>query len=36
VYGIGRLNLSGQIADRDITRALGWQPGDDLTIHGAA
>jgi hypothetical protein len=28
VYGFGRMDESGRVADRAITATLGWQPGD--------
>jgi hypothetical protein len=36
VYGTGRIDESGRVADRAITGALGWQPGDRLTFTAAA
>jgi bifunctional DNA-binding transcriptional regulator/antitoxin component of YhaV-PrlF toxin-antitoxin module len=36
LYGFGRIDASGRIADRFITSALGWQAGDRLTITAAA
>ena len=36
VYGTGRIDESGRVADRAITSALGWQPGDRLTLTAAA
>jgi len=36
VYGFGRMDESGRVADRAITSALGWQPGDRLTLTAAA
>jgi hypothetical protein len=36
VYGFGRIDASGPVADRAITGALGWQPGDRLTVTAAA
>jgi len=36
VYGIGRIDASGRIADRAVTRALGWRGGDRLTLTAAA
>jgi bifunctional DNA-binding transcriptional regulator/antitoxin component of YhaV-PrlF toxin-antitoxin module len=36
VYGFGRIDASGRVADRAITSALGWQPGDRLTVTAAA
>ena len=32
VYGIGRIDASGRIADRAVTSALGWRGGDRLTL----
>ena len=36
VYGIGRIDASGRIADRAVTRALGWRGGDRLTLTADA
>jgi len=36
VYGTGRIDESGRVADRAMTGALGWQPGDRLTLTAAA
>lgn len=36
VYGFGRMDESGRVADRAMTSALGWQPGDRLTLTAAA
>ena len=36
VYGIGRIDASGRIADRTVTSALGWSGGDRLTLTAAA
>jgi hypothetical protein len=36
VYRFGRIDASGRVADRAITSALGWQPGDRLTVMAAA
>ena len=36
VYGFGRMDESGRVADRAMTSALGWQPGDGLTLTAAA
>ena len=36
VYGLGRIDASGRIADRAIVRALGWRAGDRLTLTAAA
>jgi len=36
VYGTGRIDQSGRVADRAMTSALGWQPGDRLTLTAAA
>ncbi len=32
VYGTGRIDASGRVADRAITGALGWPEGDRLTL----
>ena len=36
VYGFGRIDASGRVADRAITSALGWHAGDRLTLTAAA
>jgi hypothetical protein len=36
VYGIGRVDASGRIADRSVTGALGWSGGDRLTLTAEA
>ena len=36
VYGIGRIDASGRIADRAVTTALGWRGGDRLTLTADA
>ncbi|HUZ55472.1 MAG TPA: hypothetical protein VMU94_23445 [Streptosporangiaceae bacterium] len=36
VYGIGRIDASGRVADRVITAALGWRNGDRLTMTATA
>jgi hypothetical protein len=36
VYGFGRMDESGRVADRAMTSALGRQPGDRLTLTAAA
>jgi bifunctional DNA-binding transcriptional regulator/antitoxin component of YhaV-PrlF toxin-antitoxin module len=36
VYGTGRIDESGRVADRSMTGALGWRPGDRLTFTAAA
>ncbi len=36
MYGFGRMDESGRVADRATTSALGWQPGDRLTVTAAA
>jgi hypothetical protein len=36
MYGFGRMDESGRVADRAITSTLGWQPGDRLTLTAAA
>jgi len=35
LYGFGRMDESGRVADRAMTSALGWQPGDRLTLTAA-
>jgi bifunctional DNA-binding transcriptional regulator/antitoxin component of YhaV-PrlF toxin-antitoxin module len=32
VYGTGRIDASGRVADRAVTEALGWGSGDRLTV----
>jgi bifunctional DNA-binding transcriptional regulator/antitoxin component of YhaV-PrlF toxin-antitoxin module len=36
VYGTGRVDASGRVADRAVTRALGWGAGDRLTLTADA
>jgi bifunctional DNA-binding transcriptional regulator/antitoxin component of YhaV-PrlF toxin-antitoxin module len=36
VYGFGRIDASGRVADRAVTSVLGWQPGDRLTLAADA
>jgi hypothetical protein len=36
VYGIGRIDASGRVADRAITSALGWRGGDRLALTASA
>ena len=36
VYGTGRMDESGRVADRAMISALGWQRGDRLTLTAAA
>jgi hypothetical protein len=36
VYGIGRIDASGRVADRAIADALGWRSGDRLTLTAEA
>ena len=36
VYGIGRIDASGRVADRAVTGALGWRGGDRLTLTAEA
>jgi bifunctional DNA-binding transcriptional regulator/antitoxin component of YhaV-PrlF toxin-antitoxin module len=36
VYGTGRMDESGRVADRAMTSVLGWQRGDRLTLTAAA
>jgi bifunctional DNA-binding transcriptional regulator/antitoxin component of YhaV-PrlF toxin-antitoxin module len=32
VYGFGRIDASGRVADRGVMTALGWRGGDRLTL----
>ena len=32
VYGTGRIDASGRVADQAVTCALGWREGDRLTL----
>ena len=36
VYGIGRIDASGRIADRTVISALGWRGGERLTLSADA
>ena len=36
VYGLGRIDASGRVADRAVTGALGWRGGDRLTLTAEA
>jgi hypothetical protein len=36
VYGFGRIDASGRVADRAITSALGWRPGDRRALAADA
>jgi hypothetical protein len=36
VYGLDRVDRSGRVADRPVTRALGWHDGDRLTLTASA
>jgi hypothetical protein len=36
LYGFGRMDESGRVADRAMISVLGWQPGDRLTLTAAA
>jgi hypothetical protein len=36
LYGVGRINSSGRIADRAMTSALDCRPGDRLILTAAA
>ena len=36
VYGLGRIDASGRVADRTVTCALGWRGGDRLTLTASA
>ena len=35
VYGLTAVDARGRVADRTVTAALGWQPGDRLSLHVA-
>jgi len=32
LYGIGRVDASGRVANHEIVQALGWQPGDRVEV----
>ncbi len=34
--GFGRIDAAGRVADRAVISALGWRPGDRLTLTAAA
>lgn len=36
VYGVGRIDASGRVADRTVIEALGWRRGDRLTLTAEA
>jgi bifunctional DNA-binding transcriptional regulator/antitoxin component of YhaV-PrlF toxin-antitoxin module len=36
VYGIGRIDASGRVADRVVTSVLGWRSGDRLALTADA
>jgi hypothetical protein len=36
VYGIGRIDASGRIADQSVITAMGWRGGDRLTLTAEA
>jgi hypothetical protein len=36
VYGFGRIDASGRVADRVTIAALGWRDGDRLTLTAEA
>jgi hypothetical protein len=36
IYGVGRIDASGRVADRVAIQALGWQLGDRLTLSGTS
>jgi hypothetical protein len=36
VYGFGRIDASGRVADRAVTSVLGWRAGNRLTLTAAA
>jgi bifunctional DNA-binding transcriptional regulator/antitoxin component of YhaV-PrlF toxin-antitoxin module len=35
LYGVGRVDASGRVANTDIVRALGWQAGDKIEVVAA-
>jgi hypothetical protein len=35
LYGFGRIDASGRVADRAVSSALGWRAGDRLTLRAA-
>jgi hypothetical protein len=35
VYGAGRIDASGRVGERAFTSALGWRPGERLTLTAA-
>jgi AbrB family looped-hinge helix DNA binding protein len=36
LYGFGRIDMAGRVADRAVISALGWRRGDRLTLTGEA
>jgi hypothetical protein len=36
LYGFGRIDAAGRVADRAVIRALGWRCGDRLTLTADA
>jgi hypothetical protein len=36
LYGLGRIDAAGRVADRAVIRALGWRCGDRLTLTAEA
>ncbi len=32
IYGFGRIDVAGQVADRTVVSAVGWRRGDRLTL----
>jgi hypothetical protein len=36
LYGFGRIDVAGRVADRAVIRALGWRCGDRLTLTAEA
>jgi hypothetical protein len=36
VYGFGRIDVAGRVADRAVVSALGWRHGDRLTLTADA
>ena len=33
VYGLTAVDSRGRVSDKSVTRALGWQPGDPLSLR---
>jgi AbrB family looped-hinge helix DNA binding protein len=36
LYGFGRIDMAGRVADRTVISALGWRGGDRLTLTAEA